>query len=831
MIPDLPVTTVLPRLKAALAGGNSAVLTAPPGSGKTTIAPLALLDEPWLAGKRILMLEPRRMAARAAAWRMADILGEPSGKTVGHHIRLERNYSRDTRIIVLTEGILARQFLSDPGISDTGLLIFDEFHERSINADFGLALALDVQRSIRPDLRILVMSATLDATAVARHLTPGGAPVVSAEGRMFPVETIFAPRPAEERIADRTAAIVRRALREQPGSILAFLPGEGEIRTTAEALWQSADSATHIAPLYAALSKAEQDAALAPSPPGRRKVVLATSIAESSLTIEGISSVVDCGAARVSRFSHATGMSRLETVRITRDRADQRRGRAGRLGPGACYRIWSEDEDRALDPASPPEILTADLADIVLQCADWASSASDSLHWFTPPPASTWKQAVDLLSALDALDAQGAITRFGRLMACLGAHPRLAHSMLSAAKQGGNPAAATACMLAAAISEAGNSGFRISSNAEHLVAAAEGENDALPKPVRKRICDLASAWRSELKRIVVESTPRHESIGVMLAWAYPDRIGYRRKNADDPGRYLLSGGRGAKLPANDPLGVNDWIAIADIDDKDADATIRLAAPLSRAEVERNFPHMFHSKDVMEWNSRTKSVDAAEREFFGEIPVRDRPLKGHAPEALLQCLCDGIRREGIDRLNWIPAARNLQARISTVAYAMPEEGLPNVSDEALAATLEQWLGPYLDGKTSLAQASAVDLVQPLQAMLGGAARRLDPLAPTQLAVPSGSNIKIDYTGAQPAASVRIQEVFGMMETPRIAGGRIPILLKLLSPAQRPVQVTSDLASFWKNGYPEVRKDLRGRYPKHYWPEDPMQATATRRVKPK
>ncbi len=823
MLPNLPVTSALPRLKAALADGNSAVLTAPPGSGKTTVVPLALLEEPWLAGKRILMLEPRRMAARAAAWRMSDILGEPSGKTVGHHIRLERNFSRDTQIVVLTEGILARQILSDPELSDTGLLIFDEFHERSINADFGLALALDVQRSIRPDMRILVMSATLDATAVARHLAHGGAPVVSAEGRMYPVETIFVPRPAEERVSDRTAATVRRALREHPGSILAFLPGEGEIRATAESLWQSADSATDIAPLYAALPKAEQDAALAPSPPGRRKVVLATSIAESSLTIEGISAVVDSGAVRVSRFSHATGMSRLETVRITRDRADQRRGRAGRLGPGTCYRIWSEDEDRALDPSSPPEILTADLADVVLQCADWGSSTPDSLPWLTPPPANTWKQAVELLRALDALDSQGSITPHGRLMTRLGAHPRLAHSMISAADE-------TACTLAAAISEAGNSGFRISSNAEHLVAAAEGENGTLPKPVRKRIRDLASAWRSQLRQIVAESTPRHESIGIMLAWAYPDRIGYRRKNADDPGRYLLSGGRGAKLPANDPLGVTDWIAIADIDDKDADATIRLAAPLSSADVERHFSHMFHSKEIMEWNSRSKSIDATNREFFGEIPVRDRPLKDPDPEALLKCLCGGIRRESIERLNWTPAARNLQARILTVALAMPEEGLPDVSDEALAATLEQWLGPYLNGKTTLAQASAVDLVHPLQAMLGAAARRLDSLAPSQLTVPSGSNIKINYTGDQPAASVRIQEVFGMMETPRVAGGRIPILLKLLSPAQRPVQVTSDLASFWKNGYPEVRKDLRGRYPKHYWPEDPTQATATRRVRP-
>lgn len=828
-LPDLPVAAALPRLRTALRDHRAAVLVAPPGSGKTTVVPLALLDEPWLAGKRILMLEPRRMAARAASWRMADLLGEASGATVGHHMRLERCFGRDTRIIVLTEGLLSRRIAADPELADVGLLVFDEFHERSVNADFGLALALDVQRNLRPDLRILVMSATLDAGPVARHL--GGAPVVEAQGRMFPVETVFAPRPKAERIAERTAVVVRRALAEQPGSILAFLPGEGEIRAAAELLAASAAPGVDLVPLYAALPKAEQDAALRPSPTGRRKVVLATSIAESSLTIDGIAAVVDSGAARVSRFSPATGMSRLETIAVPRDRADQRRGRAGRLGPGICYRIWSEAEDARLDAASLPEILTADLAPLALLAADWGSSAPDSLPWLTPPPATAWRQALDLLAGLQALDPQGRITPRGRRMARLGTHPRLAHAMIEAAACGDAESRRNACLLAAILSE-GPSAGRLSSNIAHLLGEIETPRGAIAPAVRQRIRELAASWARELDALAVAaSSPRPLSVGLLLAWAYPDRIGLGRKLADDAGRYLLSGGRGAKLPPGDPLAASDWICVAEIDDRDADATIRLAAPIAQAEVERHFSHLFHTAAAIAWNARAKRVEAAEREMFGEVQVRERPLKDPDDAAILACLCDGIRQEGIERLNWTDGARNLQARVRVVAAAMPEEGLPDVSDAALAATLEDWLGPSLHGMRSLAQAAEVDVQAALLARLGAAARRLDTLAPTHLRVPSGSNIRIDYTEAQPAAAVRIQEVFGMMRTPAVAGGRVRVLLKLLSPAQRPVQITADLESFWKNGYSEVRKDLRGRYPRHYWPEDPSQAEPTRRVRPR
>lgn len=829
-LPDLPVKSILPRLADALRDQGGSVLTAPPGSGKTTLVPLALMDEPWLHGKRVIMLEPRRMAARAASWRMSDLLNEAVGGTVGHHVRLEKQYGRDTRVIVLTEGLLTRRLLSDPELADVGLLIFDEFHERSIHADFGLALALDVQRNLRPDLRLLVMSATLDAETVARHLGPD-TPIIRAEGRMYPVDTIFAPRPERERLAERTVVVVNRALREQSGSVLAFLPGEGEILAAADALSLAHDKTTDILPLYAALPKAEQEAALRPSPLGRRKVVLATSIAESSLTIDGITAVVDSGAARVSRFSSATGMSRLETVRITRDRADQRRGRAGRLSPGVCYRIWDESDDRRLDSAAPPEILTADLAAVVLQTADWGTAVAESLPWLTPPPSNTWKQAVDLLQKLQALDDKGCITEHGRLMTRLGTHPRLAHTLIAAAATGDTETKSTACTLAAVLSEGVSGGGRISSNLSHAIAEIETPRGDLPPAVRHRIKELAASWRHELESLPLSKKRGGAvSIGVLLAWAYPDRIGLRRKLADDEGRYLLSGGRGAKLRPHDPLASSDWIVVADIDDNDADATIRLAAPITQAEVEKHFSHLFTTRDVLEWNARTKRVDAVEREHFGDVLMRERPFKDPDPESILHCLCDGIRQEGIARLNWTAGARNLQARVKTVVAVMPDEKLPDLSDEALASTLETWLGPFLYGKRTLEQATAADLTTALQSLLGTQSRRLDTLAPTHLDVPSGSSIRLDYTEAQPSAAVRIQEVFGMTKTPRIADGRIPILMKLLSPAQHPVQITADLESFWKNGYPEVRKDLRGRYPKHYWPEDPSQAIATRRVRP-
>ena len=861
-LPRLPVAEALPELRRALAAGTAAVLVAPPGSGKTTTVPLALLDEPWLAGRSILLLEPRRMAARAAAWRMSDLAGDALGGLVGYHVRLERRSSRETRVLVLTEGLLSRRILSDPELSDAGLVIFDEFHERSLHADFGLALALDVQRSLRPDLRVLVMSATLDASAIARHL--GGAPVVRAEGRMFPVETTFLAFPQEPRIGAKTALGVRRALSEHEGSVLAFLPGEGEIRACAEVL-----SAPHalppdvdLRPLYAALPRAEQDVALRPSPPGRRKVVLATSIAESSLTIEGVSSVVDSGWARISRFSPDTGMSHLETVRITRDRADQRRGRAGRLGPGFCYRLWDEGEDRRLAPTAPPEILVADLAPAALACADWGSAAPDAVPWPTPPPVATWRGALALLRDLRALDAESRIAPHGRDLARLGAHPRLAHMMLAAAAaaasaeaRAGSPCGAAlreACLLAAALSENLPASARPSSNAEHLVRDLVEGDGAVPPAARARIKELAKAWErqilSEVESVKCKGKSsgssdftlypfnfqhnERTSTGCLLAFAYPDRLARRRRTARDEGRYLTVGGRGAKLAPGDGLARHEWIVIADIDDADADGAVRLAAPIDAADVERLFGDRTAAERVLEWNARAERVDAVERDKLGAIPLRERPLRDPDPEAVLACLCRGIRAAGLERLGWTDGARALQARAAFARRHAPDEGIPDLSDEALAAELEDWLGPRLYGMQTLAQAAGADLHDALLARLGpAAARRLDALAPTHLVVATGSRIRIDYAGDEPTASVRLQECFGMSSTPRIAGGRVPVRLQLLSPAQRPVQVTSDLASFWREGYPLVRKELRGRYPRHVWPEDPATAQATRRAKPR
>ena len=765
------------------------------------------------------MLEPHRVAARAAAWRMADLLGEECGKTVGYATRFERELSAASRITVLTEGLFTRRILDDPELADCGLVIFDEFHERGLNADFGLALALDCQRGLRPDLRILLMSATLDAAPVARH---ADAPVITANGRMFPVETVFCPQPRERRIADCVASVARRALVETDGSILAFLPGEGEIKTACELLRDVAAGAD-VMPLFAALPRAEQDRVLRPSPQGRRKIVLATSIAETSLTIEGISAVVDCGLARVSRFSPESGMSRLETVRISRDRADQRSGRAGRLRPGVCYRLWRREDDAALDSSAPPEILTADLAPLVLQTADWGRAEASSLDWLTPPPSAAWKQAVELLRELGALNRDLSPTKHGRELSRFGIHPRLAHMMLKCGTAGSE----TAALIAAALSE--NIVYRESNNVSHLLAELENPRGAISPAARQRVKELARSLKRGADSFVrsdsaPDKTPALRP-GATLALAFPDRIAKRRPLATDSGRYLLACGRGAKLRDNDPLASSDWICAAELDDSaGGEAQIRLAAPLSFAEVENLFSDLFAKSDVFEWNDRTKRVDALQRETFGAITVRERPDPDPDPERLLKCLCDGIRGEGVGRLNWTPAALNLKARINAAGI------FPRMDDEFVSENLERILGAFLFGKTSLKEAAECDLHGALLSFLGAdGARRLDELAPTHLRVPSGSEIRIDYTGDQPSASVRIQECFGMKNTPKICGGKIPVLLKLLSPAQRPVQITADLESFWKNGYAEVRKDLRGRYPKHYWPEDPAAAIATRRVK--
>ena len=837
-LPDLPATRAVPELRAALAApGAAAVFSAPPGSGKTTALPLALLGEPWMRGARTLLLEPRRVAARAAAWRMSDLAGDAPGGLVGYRMRLEGKSSAATRVLVLTEGMLARMILSDPELRGVALVVFDEFHERSLQADFGLALALDVRRGLRPDLRILVMSATIDETAVASKLGPGAA-ALRAEGRIYPVETEFAAFPQEPSIARKTALGVRRALASRDGSVLAFLPGEGEIRTCASVLAESGSLPRDVdlRPLFAALPRAEQDAALAPSPPGRRKVVLATSIAESSLTIDGIASVVDSGWARVSRFSPDTGMSHLETVRVSRDRADQRAGRAGRLGPGWCLRLWDEGADRRLAPSAPPEILDADLAPVVLACADWGVAEPGGLPWPTPPPADSWRAARDTLVSLGALGRDGAVTPLGREMAALGVHPRLARMVLGA-RALGEEAFSEACLLAAALSENLPSSARPSSNAEHLVRDLQEGGGPMAPPLRSRIRELArsiarsAAGRDAGPAAESGAPARPASTGELLALAYPDRVARRRALARSEGRYRMVGGRGACLAPGDGLARSEWIVVAEIDGADADGAIRLAAPLRGEEVERLFSDRFETAAVLAWNARTERVDAVTRTSLGAVAVRETPLPDPDPEAVLAALCAGIRAAGISRLGWTDAAARLRERVAFARRAAPDEGFPDWSDEALARDLASWLGPRLFGLHSLAQAARIDLASALRDSLGALARRLDALAPASVVVPTGTHVAVDYSGHAPVASVRLQECFGMTETPRVAGGRVPVLLQLLSPAMRPVQTTSDIASFWREGYALVRKEMRGRYPRHYWPDDPLSAAPTRRAKPR
>ncbi len=832
-LPDLPVRAVIPEIADALARNCPVVLQAPPGSGKTTLVPPALMDAPWLGGRRIVLLEPRRLAARAAARRMAHLLGEAVGDRIGYHIRLERRVSEATRVEILTEGLLVRRLLNDPGLDDAGLIIFDEFHERALAADQSLAMALDVRRALRPDLRLLVMSATLDAEAVAGWLADPGAPparaprVVAAAARTWPVETRLLSRPAAGPLPRQAADAVARALAEEEGSVLVFLPGEGEIRRTAELLRDARlPPGVEVCPLYAALAREAQDRAIAPPPPGVRKVVLATSIAESSLTIEGIRVVIDTGWMRLPRFSPRNGMSRLETVRVSRDRADQRRGRAGRLGPGVCHRLWDEAADRALAERALPEILDADLAPLVLQCADWGAAGREDLPWPTTPPEAAWRQATALLLDLGALEpapaAGGAprITTRGRRLAAFPVHPRLADMILRAEEAG---CARQACLLAAAVSEsAAEAALRRETDARVLLDRLEADG-APADGFAHRVRTLARAWSHRFP-----ADRRPADTGRLLSWAFPDRIA-RRRSPD--GRYLLASGGGATLDPADPLARCEWLVAAELTDDAADARIRLAAPYDRAWLESDFAGRVTETPVVAWDRQGEAVAAVGRSRFGAIVLRDSGLAAPDPGLVRAALFEGVRQKGIDSLPWTPAAHDLRARVACLRRALPEEGWPDFSDAALAAELEEWLGPCVGGVTRWSQVARLDLLAALAARLGALRRRLDTLAPTHFTVPSGSRIRIRYDlGDAPVLAVRIQEVFGLGATPRVAGGRVAVLLHLLSPSQRPVQVTADLESFWNTGYALVRKDLRGRYPRHYWPEDPREAVATRRIRP-
>lgn len=828
---SLPIDPLLPAISEALAQLPCVILEAPPGAGKTTRVPLALLDQPWLVEQKIVMLEPRRLATRAAAQRMANSLNERIGETVGYQIRLDRAIGPKTRIEVVTEGILTRRLQDDAGLEGVGLVIFDEFHERSLDADLGLALTLDVQRNLRPDLRVMVMSATLDGDALAR-LFPD-APVLRSEGRSFPVETRYLYAPPANRIAPAVANAILKALAETAGDVLAFLPGEREIRNTAALLDESerADGIL-VLPLYGALSQADQDRVFAPAPPGLRKVVLATSIAETSLTIDGITVVIDSGFARVPRFDPVTGLTRLETVKVSQAAAEQRRGRAGRTAPGVCYRLWPEPATRGLPPRATPEILQADLAPLALELAVWGITDPSSLAWLDPPPAGAYGQAQSLLRQLCALDRDGRATAHGRQMARLPMHPRLAHMALIAKERGMGAEAA-------------------------LLAALLGERDVLSGPSAMRDCDLRHRLellggkqdmaahgeiRAAAKRRVIESARqirrllgvRDQTIdarraAVLVALAYPDRVAQHRPG----GGFRMANGRGAVLPADDPLAREDWLAIAEVGGGGADGRIFLAAPITEHEIAAMFADQIETIDTVAWDSRNETVVAHRQTKLGALILGESSLRDPAPERIAAALCAGIRQLGLSALPWTREARQFQGRVALLrALDGPDAG-PDLSDQMLLDSLETWLAPHLIGLRSRKDLARLDLPAILAAPFDWTQRRkLDELAPTHVPVPSGRAVAIDYPAEQPAGeiappvlSVKLQELFGLSETPRVAGGRVPVLIHLLSPAGRPVQVTRDLANFWRTGYPAVKKDLKGRYPKHPWPDDPFTAVAT------
>ena len=823
---SLPIEAVLPRLHQALAGGVSAVLQAPPGAGKTTGVPPSLLDAHWLAHRRIVMLEPRRLAARAAARRMAAIRGEAVGDTVGFRVRGESRVGPRTRIEVVTEGVLTRMLLADPGLEAVGLVVFDEFHERSLHADLALALTLHSRNVLRDDLRVLVMSATLDGEAIAGLL--GGAPIITSAGRAHPVETRYLPPRPDARLEAAVAGAVRTALGETDGDILVFLPGAGEIRRT-ERLLEGLPGVDLI-PLHGSLPPDAQDRALRPGTGSRRKVVLSTSIAETSLTIDGVRVVIDGGWSRVPRYSPRTGMSRLATVRVSLASADQRRGRAGRQAPGVCYRVWSEHHQQSLRAAARPEILEADLAQLALDLAAAGVRDPGELAWLDRPPDAAFAEARSLLGELGAVDGEGRITPHGRAMSRLAIHPRLAHMVLRGKELGD---AGTACDLAAILSERDvlrrGDGVPEADIRTRLDILRGRTEQALvdPDALRRVRADARSCRDSAVVRRPAAAAG-DISIGVLVALAYPERVAQERPDA--PGRYLLRNGLGATLDPQTLTG-SRYLAVAEVEVGRNDNRILMAAPIELDELEGLFEAAIATEDEVTWESRGGMVAARRRSRLGAIVLRDAPTREPDPARVTEVLLAGIRERGIGVLPWSDAARGVQARVAFVRRLEPD--WPDLSDGALEEDLEGWLGPLLGPRRRLADLATLDLVAALGGRLGWErSRALETIAPKHLTVPSGSRIPLDYRDPEaPVLAVRLQEVFGWADAPRIGGGRVPLTLHLLSPASRPVQVTRDLAGFWRNTYFEIRKDLKGRYPRHSWPDDPLLAEPTRRTKPR
>ncbi|MHB1399949.1 MAG: ATP-dependent helicase HrpB [Trichloromonadaceae bacterium] len=815
----LPIDEILPALRLALASGQAAVLQAPPGAGKTTRVPLALLEEPWLGQGSILMLEPRRLAATNAARFMAALLGEAVGDRVGYSIRYQRKVSRATRIEVVTEGILTRRLQSDPELAGVGLVIFDEFHERNLNSDLALALCRDAQSGLREDLKLLVMSATLDAAPVAQLL--GDCPLISSVGRSYPVTIRYLPQEPQGRLVDWVPPAVRRALQETSGDLLVFLPGAGEIRRCAEQL-ADLSGQLDLRPLYGELPFAEQERAILPGP--RRKVVLATNIAETSLTIEGVAVVIDSGLERRPYFDAARGMSRLETLRISRASAEQRAGRAGRLGPGVCYRLWSEGQQGALLPFTPPEMASADLAPLALELARWGIADPAQLCWLDLPPSGHLAGARRLLQQLGALDHTLQLTPLGNKMAELPAHPRLARLLVAAQRCGVPGLGADLAALLGERDLLGQERPRQASDSDLL-----DRLDLLQRRGAEAVQRASRFWRHQLRAAGDEPAADLDRVGRLLAAAFPDRIARERDSGG--GRYLLRNGAGARLSPWSAVKGGEWLVAVEVETGTAgEGEIRLASRLSRELLEELFGAELQWRRELDWDERAGRVQAREVRRLGALLLQQRPAQASSND-LLPALLGQLRRQGLDLLDWSPAAQQWRARVRLLSQNC--SGWPDLSDAALLATLETWLAPYLRGVSSLAGLRRLELLPALQSLLDWHRQReLERLAPERLAVPSGSSIRLDYLAeGGPVLACKLQELFGLAETPRIADGAVPVLIHLLSPAGRPLAVTRDLRSFWDRVYPEVQKEMKGRYPRHPWPDDPWNAIATRRVKPR
>ena len=820
-LPQLPVVEALPALRAALAAGGSAVLAAPPGSGKTTLIPLALLDESWLGRQRILMLEPRRIAARAAAQRMASLLGETVGETVGYQIRFERKVSARTRIEVVTEGLLARRIQADPELPGVGLVIFDEFHERALSADLALALTLDARAALSPQLRVLVMSATLDTARVSRLL--GNAPLIESGGRLFGVDVRHAaPRAAIEQ-GEAVAQGVWQALQETQGDVLAFLPGAREIRRAQSALQARSGTELAVYPLYGELSSAEQDAALRPDPQGRRKVILATNIAQTSLTVEGVSTVVDGGWVRVARFDLGAGADRLDTERVSRASADQRAGRAGRLGPGVCYRLWSREQHASLAAHDTPEMLAVDLTRFALELSAWGVKDPAQLALLDLPPPSLWAYACERLCELGAVDRDGRITAHGRALVRLPLPPRRGHMLLRAAEQG---LGGLATWLAAVLDERPRGGNDLAQLVLGFMRG--GAEPAAQRRVRETVRQLA--------RLVAADEPSGASeadLARVVAWGYPERVALRRSGVRGVREvaYLCADGGEARLLESDPLAQAECLAIAHWE-PGPPRRISLAVPLAEADLRRDHADFIATVDEVRWDAATEAVIAERQTRYGALILDRKPHRSDG-EAIARAMLDGVRALGLQALPWNDSAQQWRARVMSLRLWRPREGWPDLSDEGLLADLERWLLPHLAGCTRREHLGRLNLIAILQGLLDYAAQqRLNRLAPTHIEVPTGSRIALQYhPPLPPTLAVKLQEMFGCATTPTVDEGRLAVQLHLLSPAQRPLAVTRDLAGFWARGYADVKKDGKGRYPRHPWPDDPLAAPPSRRAKPR